>query len=76
MANYFSLILTVVTIVSGLLWLYDAKFLKPKRQAIVAEVEKKLGIPVTTSNHAMAWHCMRLSGIRKKISNFGKLYQF
>ena len=42
----------------------------------VAEVEKMLGIPVTTSNHAMAWHCMRLSGIRKKISNFGKLYQF
>ncbi|ATZ72218.1 signal peptidase I [Idiomarina sp. X4] len=47
MANYFSLILTVVTIVSGLLWLYDAKFLKPKRQAIVAEVEKKTTSPLT-----------------------------
>ena len=41
----------------------------------VTEVEKILGIPVTTSNHAMAWHCMRLSGINKKFSHFGKLYQ-
>ena len=47
MANYFSLILTVVTIVSGLLWLYDAKFLKPKRQAVIAEVEKKTTSPLT-----------------------------
>ena len=24
-------------------------------------VRKLIGIPVTTSNHAMAWHCMRLA---------------
>lgn len=41
MANYFSVILTVITIVSGLLWLYDAKVLKPKRKAVIAEVETK-----------------------------------
>lgn len=41
MANYFSIILTVITVVSGLLWLYDARVLKPKRQAVVDEVEKK-----------------------------------
>lgn len=47
MANYFSIILTVITIVSGLLWLYDAKVLKPKRQAVIGEVEKKTTQPLT-----------------------------
>lgn len=32
MANYFSILLTVVTVVAGLLWLFDALVLKPKRQ--------------------------------------------
>lgn len=32
MANYFSILLTVVTLVAGLLWLFDALVLKPKRQ--------------------------------------------
>ncbi|WP_343221514.1 hypothetical protein [Mesorhizobium silamurunense] len=26
----------------------------------VAGLERKIGIPVTSSNHAMAWHCLRL----------------
>ncbi|TIS94170.1 MAG: Asp/Glu racemase, partial [Mesorhizobium sp.] len=26
----------------------------------VAELEQRIGIPVTSSNHAMAWHCLRL----------------
>lgn len=29
----------------------------------VYELEQKFGIPVTSSNHAMAWHCMRLAGV-------------
>lgn len=33
MANYFSVLLTVVTLVAGLLWLFDALVLKPKRKA-------------------------------------------
>ncbi|HAS23653.1 MAG TPA: S26 family signal peptidase, partial [Idiomarina loihiensis] len=41
MANYFSIILTVITVLSGLLWLYDARVLKPKRKAVIAEVETK-----------------------------------
>ncbi len=28
-----------------------------------AELEAELGKPVTSSNHAMAWHCLRLAGI-------------
>lgn len=28
----------------------------------VAGLEKRIGIPVTSSNHAMAWHCLRLAG--------------
>jgi maleate isomerase len=29
----------------------------------VAGLEARIGIPVTSSNHAMAWHCLRLAGI-------------
>ena len=31
MANYFSILLTIVTLVAGLLWLFDVLVLKPKR---------------------------------------------
>jgi signal peptidase I len=41
MANYFSIILTFITVISGLFWLYDARVLKPRRKAIIAEVESK-----------------------------------
>ncbi|EKE84806.1 signal peptidase I [Idiomarina xiamenensis] len=43
MANYFSVILTLVTILTGVMWLYDARVLKPKRQARIASVEEKSG---------------------------------
>ena len=29
----------------------------------VERMEVRIGIPVTSSNHAMAWHCLRLAGI-------------
>ncbi|RUO77365.1 signal peptidase I [Idiomarina seosinensis] len=32
MANYFSILLTVVTLVAGLLWLFDVLVLKPRRE--------------------------------------------
>ncbi|MBL4742210.1 MAG: signal peptidase I [Idiomarina sp.] len=32
MANYFSILLTLVTLIAGLLWLFDALVLKPKRK--------------------------------------------
>lgn len=28
-----------------------------------ARLEQRIGVPVTSSNHAMAWHCLRLAGI-------------
>jgi len=40
----------------------------------VASLEKKLGLPVTSSNHAMAWHCSRLAGTDEKRPELGQLY--
>jgi maleate isomerase len=40
-----------------------------------AELEKNLGIPLTSSNHAMAWHALRLAGIDDKLGHFGSLYE-
>lgn len=39
-----------------------------------AELEKSLGIALTSSNHAMAWHALRLAGIEDKLGRFGSLY--
>jgi maleate isomerase len=41
----------------------------------VEELEAELGMPVTSSNHALAWHCLRLSGVNDRIDGLGKLYQ-
>ena len=40
----------------------------------VAAIEAALGKPVTSSNHAMAWHCLRLAGIDASRSGFGTLF--
>lgn len=46
------------------------------RVARIAErVEARLGKPVTSSNHAMAWHMLRLGGYDKPIEGLGKLYR-
>ena len=37
-------------------------------------IEAELGLPVTSSNHAMIWHCLRLAGIDDPIPGFGRLY--
>lgn len=42
--------------------------------AACAELEKHLGIPLTSSNHAMAWHALRLAGIDDRLGQFGSLY--
>ena len=39
-----------------------------------AELEKNLGIPLTSSNHAMGWHALRLAGIDDRLDHFGSLY--
>ena len=39
------------------------------------ELEVSLGIPLTSSNHAMAWHAMRLAGIDDQLTRFGSLFE-
>jgi maleate isomerase len=41
---------------------------------LVPELEAALGKPVTSSNHAMAWHCLRLAGIEDALPRFGRLF--
>jgi len=38
-------------------------------------LETELGLPVITSNHAMAWHCLRLSGDTSSHAGLGSLYR-
>jgi maleate isomerase len=40
----------------------------------VTEIEAALRKPVTSSNHAMAWHCLRLAGIEDPRTGFGTLF--
>lgn len=42
--------------------------------SIAADIENALNKPVTSSNHAMAWHCLRLAGIDDKLPKFGRLF--
>jgi maleate isomerase len=42
---------------------------------IVADVEAEIGIPVTSSDHAMAWHCLRLAGVTDVVPGAGRLFQ-
>ncbi|MEJ0069010.1 MAG: Asp/Glu racemase [Pseudomonadota bacterium] len=37
-------------------------------------LEREIGLPVFSSNHAMAWHCLRLAGITDRLSGLGALY--
>ncbi len=39
-----------------------------------AALEAAVGLPVTSSNHAMAWHALRLAGIDDQLPRFGKLF--
>jgi maleate isomerase len=40
----------------------------------VTAIEAALRKPVTSSNHAMAWHCLRLAGIDDSRAGFGRLF--
>ena len=42
--------------------------------ADVAAIEAELGVPVTSSNHALAWHCLRLAGIDDTLPQHGRLF--
>lgn len=41
---------------------------------IIPEVEAAIGIPVISSNQAMAWHMIRLAGIEDALLQFGALF--
>ena len=41
---------------------------------VAAAIEAEVGLPVTSSNHAMAWHALRLAGIQDGLPQFGKLF--
>ncbi|MGI9374094.1 MAG: maleate cis-trans isomerase family protein [Hyphomicrobiales bacterium] len=41
----------------------------------VTNIEREIGLPVTSSNHAMAWHALRLAGIEDKSPHLGRLFE-
>lgn len=56
----------------------DALFLSctALRAATCAQrIEDRLGKPVVTSNQAMVWRCLRLSGLTETVPGFGKLFE-
>ena len=40
---------------------------------LIERLEERLGKPVTASNHAMAWHALRLAGYRDSVPGLGRL---
>lgn len=42
---------------------------------VVEELEQELGKPVTSSNHALAWHTLRLGGIEDPLPGLGRLFR-
>ena len=41
---------------------------------IVDQLERELGKPVTSSNHAIIWHSLRLGGVDKDVDGYGSLF--
>jgi len=41
--------------------------------SLIEEIEGRIGIPVITSNQALAWHALKLAGYPSNLSGFGKL---
>lgn len=39
-----------------------------------AQIEADTGLPVTSSNHAMAWHSLRLAGVDDDMPHWGRLF--
>ena len=42
---------------------------------VAREIEAEVGKPVTSSDHALAWHCLRLAGVDEPMPEFGRLYE-
>ncbi len=41
---------------------------------LVVEIERETGLMATTSNHAMAWHALRLCGVQEVLADRGRLF--
>ena len=41
---------------------------------VVSEIEAGTGIAVTSSDHALAWHCLRLAGVTDPVAAAGRLF--
>lgn len=41
---------------------------------IISRIEARIGIPVISSNQAMAWHMLRLAGVDEQMPDFGRLF--
>jgi len=41
---------------------------------IVPEIEAETGVPTTSSDHALAWHALRLAGVTDTIPDAGRLF--
>ncbi len=41
--------------------------------SILEELEDELGKPVISSNAALGWHCLRLSGVEERLPRYGSL---
>ncbi len=41
----------------------------------IAGLEAEFSLPVTSSNHALAWHCIRLAGRAEAVDGHGRLFQ-
>ena len=39
------------------------------------DIEAETGVPITSSNHAMAWHALRLAGISDAMPQWGRLFE-
>jgi maleate isomerase len=42
---------------------------------IIEKAEKVIGKPITSSNHALAWHLLRLAGINDFQNGYGELFK-
>jgi len=38
-------------------------------------IEAETGVPITSSNHAMAWHALRLAGVTDVMPQWGRLFE-
>jgi maleate isomerase len=43
--------------------------------SLIERAEARIGKPVTSSNHAMAWHTLRLAGYADAVPGFGRLFR-